>query len=77
MSAPLKSHLQRELAQAIWGKLADEKFVDAWVNGMVVKCLADGLCRRLFLRIVTYSMDYPEKYIYIILIPITRLTALK
>ena len=39
----------------------DEEFVDACVDGFVVKC-ADGVTRRVFLWIATYSADYIEKY---------------
>ena len=39
----------------------DEDFVDACVNGFVVKC-ADGVTRRIFLWLATYSADYIEKY---------------
>ena len=39
----------------------DKEFVDACVNGFIVKC-ADGVTRRIFLWIATYSADYIEKY---------------
>jgi hypothetical protein len=34
----------------------------AYRDGMIVKC-SDGVQRRLFPRIFTYSADYPEKYV--------------
>lgn len=40
--------------------LLDDEFVEAYKHGIVVDC-ADGLRRRLFPRIFTYSADYPEK----------------
>ena len=41
--------------------LLDERFMDAYKNGILVEC-GDGVVRRLFPRILTYSADYPEKY---------------
>ena len=31
-------------------------------HGVIVTC-ADGIVRRVFPRIFTYSADYPEKYV--------------
>ncbi|KAF8596782.1 hypothetical protein BDV93DRAFT_562963 [Ceratobasidium sp. AG-I] len=56
----LLTHLRWELMHEIWKSLLDNEFVDVWKNGMVVKC-ADGITRRVFPRIMTYSADYPEK----------------
>lgn len=41
--------------------LDDPEFQHAYKNGIVVECI-DGIVRRLFPRIFTYSADYPEKY---------------
>jgi len=38
----------------------DDKFLEAYNHGVIVKC-ADGIVRRIFPRIFTYSADYPEK----------------
>ncbi|KAG8989787.1 hypothetical protein FRB90_002072 [Tulasnella sp. 427] len=38
----------------------DDEFLHAYQHGIVVKC-GDGVTRRLFPRIFTYSADYPEK----------------
>ena len=54
------AHLRRELMHEVWGTLLDDEFVDAWVHGRVIKC-ADGIMRRVYPRILTYSADYPEK----------------
>ncbi|CDO77975.1 hypothetical protein BN946_scf184460.g1, partial [Trametes cinnabarina] len=51
---------KKELMQQIWTLLLDDDFVNAYVHGFIVKC-ADGITRRLFPRILTYSADYPEK----------------
>ncbi|KDN43598.1 hypothetical protein RSAG8_05975, partial [Rhizoctonia solani AG-8 WAC10335] len=56
----LLTHLRRELMHAVWSALIDEAFVDAWQNGVIIDC-ADGIRRRVFPRIMTYSADYPEK----------------
>ena len=51
---------QRELFHRIWTLLMDDDFVEAYRNGFIVKC-GDGVTRRLFPRVLTYSADYPEK----------------
>jgi hypothetical protein len=45
---------------AQWEILLDEEFQEAWVHGIVVEC-CDGVKRRFYPRIFTYSADYPEK----------------
>jgi len=60
-SAQLLTHCRRELFQAAWVVLlSDEEFQHAYKYGIVVDC-GDGVRRRLFPRIFTYSADYPEK----------------
>ncbi|KAG2737048.1 hypothetical protein P692DRAFT_20884062 [Suillus brevipes Sb2] len=56
----LHTHCRRELFQACWDILLDEDFIRAYRHGFVLKC-ADGVLRRVFPRIFTYSADYPEK----------------
>jgi hypothetical protein len=56
----LHTHCQRELFHACWDTLLDEEFLHAYRHGMVLKC-ADGVLRRIFLHIFTYSADYPKK----------------
>ena len=56
----LLTHCRRELFHAQWGCLLDEEFLDAYEHGMVVDCI-DGVRRRIYPRIFTYSADYPEK----------------
>jgi len=46
--------------QAIWSFLLDNDFVHAYQHGFVVK-FPDGIFRRIFPRIFTYAVDYPEK----------------
>ena len=54
------SFLKHELMPQIWLRLLDKKFMDAWVNGIVIKC-GDGITRRIFFRFFIYAADYPEK----------------
>jgi hypothetical protein len=44
----------------VWSLLLDDEFIQAYQHGMVLKC-ADGIFRRIYPRIFTYSADYPEK----------------
>lgn len=55
-----KSHCKRELMHAVWSHLMDEEFVEACTEGIAIKCV-DGIERQFFVRIITYSADYPEK----------------
>jgi hypothetical protein len=58
--AVLHTHCRRELFHACWDILLDEEFLGAYHHGIVLKC-PDGVMRRIFPRIFTYSADYPEK----------------
>ena len=57
---PFFTHCHRELFHAQWTKLLDDEFVNAYEHGFVLTC-ADGIERRLYPRVFTYSADYPEK----------------
>jgi hypothetical protein len=59
-SSALLAHCHREVFHAQWEILLDEEFIEAWKHGILVKCY-DGIIRRFYLRIITYSADYPEK----------------
>ena len=54
------THCRRELMHAVWKFLLDDEFIHAYKYGMVIRC-ADGIERRIYPRIFTYSADYPEK----------------
>ncbi|KAG6913900.1 hypothetical protein DXG01_003626 [Tephrocybe rancida] len=54
------THCRRELMHAVWSFLFDEDFLHACQYGMVIQC-ADGIERRVYPRLFTYSADYPEK----------------
>jgi hypothetical protein len=54
------THCHRELFHEQWKILLDEEFLGAYKHGVVIEC-SDGIQRRFYLRIFTYSADYPEK----------------
>ncbi|EIW73878.1 hypothetical protein CONPUDRAFT_68212, partial [Coniophora puteana RWD-64-598 SS2] len=57
------THLKRELVQAIWRILLQDKdFRRAYTEGLVAQC-GDGIIRRALIRFFTYTGDYPEKMI--------------
>lgn len=60
--ANLFTHCHRELFHKQWKDLLDDEFLEAYEHGMPFMC-GDGIKRRLFPRIFTYSADYPEKYV--------------
>jgi hypothetical protein len=59
-SSALLTHCERELFHAQWKIILDDEFLEAWKHGIVILC-ADGVKRRVYPRIFTYSADYPEK----------------
>jgi Plavaka transposase len=61
-NAALKTHCHREAFHAQWDVIFDDEFVEAYRHGIVIKC-CDGVERRFYPRIFTYSADYPEKYV--------------
>ena len=56
----LMAHCRRELVQAVWKYILDDDFIHAMRYGVVVTC-HDGIKRRIYPRVFTYSADYPEK----------------
>jgi hypothetical protein len=44
----------------VWDLLLDKEFIKGSTNGLVIRC-SDDIERVFFLRIITYSADYPEK----------------
>ncbi|KAG2337487.1 hypothetical protein BDR05DRAFT_978477 [Suillus weaverae] len=61
-SSEVYTYCKCELMQAIWALLLDEKFMHAYVHGIIIKC-SDGITRRIFPRFFTYSANYPKKVI--------------
>jgi hypothetical protein len=59
----LQTHCRRELFQGCWNILLDAEFISAYRHRLVLRC-PDGISRRVFPRIFTYSADYPKKYIF-------------
>src|SRR6266581_942341 len=57
------THCRRELVHAVWKFILDEDFLYAYAFGMVVRS-PDGIERRVYPRILTYSADYAEKYVF-------------
>ena len=45
---------------AQWKLLLDDEFMEAYQHGVKITC-HDGLDRRFYPRLFTYSADYPEK----------------
>lgn len=56
----LETHCKRELFHGVWKLLLDKKFIRAYKHGILLE-FPDGRIRRVYLRIITYSADYPEK----------------
>jgi hypothetical protein len=56
----VSTHCRRELMHAVWAILLDDDFLHAYEHGIVILC-PDGIFRRFYPRIFTYSADYPEK----------------
>ncbi|KJA19627.1 hypothetical protein HYPSUDRAFT_143405, partial [Hypholoma sublateritium FD-334 SS-4] len=59
-SEDVLTHCRRELMHAVWTLLLDEEFMYAYEHGIIIEC-PDGVSRRFYPRIFTYSADYPEK----------------
>lgn len=60
ISKELMTHCRREVFHAQWSILLDDEFLEAYTHGIVIMC-CDGILRRFYPRILTYSADYPEK----------------
>jgi molybdopterin/thiamine biosynthesis adenylyltransferase len=56
------AHCNREVFHAQWTIILDNEFMEAYAHGLVIDC-CDGIQRRFYPRIFTYSADYPEKYV--------------
>ena len=60
LSSEFLAHCRRELMQAQWRILLDSEFKEAYKTGIVLTG-GDGVTRRFYPRVFTYSADYPEK----------------
>ena len=59
-SSAVRVHCKRELMHTVWNLLLDDEFIESYTNGLAIRC-SDGVERVFFIRIITYSADYPEK----------------
>ena len=55
------THLRRELMQEVWLILMDDDFMHAYIHGLE---LDEDDAYTFFLRFLTDSNDYPEKYAF-------------
>ncbi|PIL35257.1 hypothetical protein GSI_01982 [Ganoderma sinense ZZ0214-1] len=62
---------KREIFQQVWLQLLDAEFMEAYEHGILLTC-GDGVIRRVFPRIFTYSADYPEKVLIAAMKPLAR-----
>jgi hypothetical protein len=60
-SPQLFTHVWREFIQAVWDLLLDKDLIIAYKHGIMIKC-ANSITCRVYLCLLTYSADYPEKY---------------
>jgi len=58
--AALQAHCWQDWFHTCWKHLLDAEFLNAYRHGIVLQC-PDGVLRRVFPCIFTYSADYPEK----------------
>jgi len=65
-SDALLTHCHREFFHAQWNILLDDDFLEAYEHGIVITCQDQVKCR-MYPRIFTYSADYPEKYVVMLL----------
>ncbi|EMD39733.1 hypothetical protein CERSUDRAFT_92226 [Gelatoporia subvermispora B] len=59
-TATILAFCKRELFHAVWLLLLNAAFLEAYVHSIIIDC-GDGIKRRIFPRILTYSADYPER----------------
>jgi hypothetical protein len=59
-TAHVLSHLSREVIHEVWKILLDQEFIKAYTIGFDVE-FSDGVVRKVFPCIFTYSADYPER----------------
>jgi hypothetical protein len=59
MARSLHTHCQREVLHAQLRVILDDDFMHAYEHGIEV--YIEKVWRRFYIRILTYSADYPEK----------------
>ena len=53
-------YLKHELMHVIWKLILNDKLMEAYEHGIVIKCSND-IWQRFYPQFFTYSADYPEK----------------
>lgn len=56
----MTAHVRREILHAQWAIMLDADFLKIYAHGLVIEG-SDGVKRRFYPRIFTYTADYPEK----------------
>ena len=69
-TAPMLTHLRRELMQAIWLIILDDDFLHAYIHGIDLEFIDDDPYI-FFPRIFTDSNDYSEKYVHMLFVVIS------
>ena len=59
-SKSLMTHIRQEVMHAQWEIMLDDEFLQSYAHGIVIVC-GDGVTRRFYPQIFTYSANYPEK----------------
>ena len=72
-SNALMTHVCREIMHAQWAILLDDEFLEIYAHGIVLEG-EDGINRRFYPRIFTYSANYPEKSVTLYLHLLASLT---
>jgi hypothetical protein len=67
----LMAHCHREIFHEQWKILLDDEFLEAYEHGILIQC-CDGITRRLYPRIFTYSADHPEKLVRLLLFSVSK-----
>jgi hypothetical protein len=67
----LMAHCHREMFHEQWKILLDNEFLEAYEHGILIQC-CDGIIRRLYPRIFTYSADHPEKLVRLLLFSVSK-----
>lgn len=57
-------HCRCEVLHAQWAILLDDEFIEAYKHGIVIKC-CDRIMRQFYPRILAYTANYPEKYVFV------------
>jgi hypothetical protein len=59
-SSATLTHLKCKLMHSTYKLILNSNFMESYKDGVIVTCY-DGIQQHLFVRLLTYSGDYPEK----------------